>query len=43
VSQLLGPGLVYGVYKMVPYPDRWIGAHKGTDGVTRDLRSIGCH
>jgi hypothetical protein len=20
--------LVYGVYKMVPYPDRWIGAHK---------------
>jgi hypothetical protein len=35
--------LVYGVYKMVLYPDRWVGAHKGTDGVTRDLRSIGCH
>jgi hypothetical protein len=34
---------VYGVYKMVLYPDRWIGAHKGTDGRTRDLRSIGCH
>jgi hypothetical protein len=33
----------YGVYKMVLYPDRWVGAHKGTDGVTRDLRSIGCH
>jgi hypothetical protein len=34
---------VYGVYKMVLYPDRWVGAHKGTDGTTRDLRSIGCH
>jgi len=34
---------VYGVYKMVLYPDRWIGAHKGADGITRDLRSIGCH
>jgi hypothetical protein len=34
---------VDGVYKMVLYPDRWIGAHKGADGVTRDLRSIGCH
>ena len=34
---------VYGVYKMILYPDRWIGAHKGADGATRDLRSIGCH
>jgi acid phosphatase type 7 len=34
---------VYGVYKMVLYPDRWVGAHKGTDGITRDRRSIGCH
>jgi acid phosphatase type 7 len=38
----------YSVYKMVLYPDHWVGAHKGTDGVTRDgvtrdLRSIGCH
>jgi acid phosphatase type 7 len=33
----------YGVYKMVLFPDRWVGAHKGTDGVTRDLHSIGCH
>lgn len=33
----------YGVYKMVLYPDRWVGVHKGIDGVTRDLRSIGCH
>jgi acid phosphatase type 7 len=33
----------YGVYKMVLYPDRWVGAHKGTDGLTRDLHSIGCH
>ena len=35
--------LVYGVYKMVLYPDRWVGALKATDGTTRDLRSIGCH
>jgi hypothetical protein len=35
--------LVYGVYKMVLYPDRWVGALKATDGSTRDLRSIGCH
>jgi hypothetical protein len=35
--------VVYGVYKMVLYPDRWVGAHKGTDGATRDLRSISCH
>jgi acid phosphatase type 7 len=34
---------VYGVYKMVLYPDRWVGAHKGIDGKTRDLRSIACH
>jgi hypothetical protein len=34
---------VYGVYKMVLYPDHWVGAHKGTDGKTRDLRSIACH
>lgn len=34
---------VYGVYKMVLYPDRWVGAHKGTDGITRDRRSIACH
>ncbi|HEV8560582.1 MAG TPA: metallophosphoesterase [Actinophytocola sp.] len=33
----------YGIYKMVLYPDRWVGGHKGTDGVTRDLHSIGCH
>ena len=33
----------HGVYKMVLYPDRWVGAHKGTDGVTRDLHAIGCH
>ena len=29
---------VYGVFKMILYPDRWVGAHKGTDGKTRDLR-----
>ena len=34
---------VHGVYKMVLYPDHWVGAHEGTDGGTRDLRSIGCH
>jgi hypothetical protein len=34
---------VYGVHKMVLYPDRWVGALKATDGTTRDLRSIGCH
>jgi hypothetical protein len=31
------------VCKMVLCPDRWVGAHKGTDGVTRDLHAIGCH
>jgi hypothetical protein len=34
---------VYGVYKVVLYPDSWIGAHKGTEGLTRDRKSIGCH
>ena len=34
---------VFGVYKMVLYPDRSVGAHKGTDGKTRYRRSIGRH
>jgi len=35
--------VVYGVYKMVLYPDRWVSALKAADGSTRDLRSIACH
>ena len=33
----------YGVYRLIMYPDRWIGAFKGTDGKTYDRTGQRCH
>ena len=33
----------YGVYRLLMYPDRWIGAFKGVDGKTYDHAGQRCH
>ena len=33
----------YGVYRLIMYPDRWIGAFKGVDGNTYDRTGQRCH
>ena len=33
----------YGVYRLIMYPDRWIGAFKGVDGKTYDHAGQRCH
>jgi hypothetical protein len=33
----------YGVYRLLMYPDHWIGAFKGVDGKTYDHAGQRCH
>ena len=33
----------YGVYRLIMYPDHWVGAFKGVDGSTHDYTGQHCH
>jgi hypothetical protein len=40
---LNGHNHVYGVYRLILYPDHWVGAFKGVDGNTYDHTGQYCH
>ena len=34
---------IFGVYRLILYPDHWVGAFKGVDGSTHDYTGQHCH